>query len=870
LFSLVRPSSTRDRDFADEISGHLQLHIDDNIRSGLTPGEARRVALATLGGRGAVTQAHRERRAFPLVDRLAQDLRFAFRQLRRHPGFSVAAVFVMAVGMFAAVTIFAMVDAALIRPLPYPKADRLVEATEAVAGIPRANLSYLDYLDWKQMNTVFTSLEVSTGGGFLLSTPAGAEPVRGARVSAGFFQTLGVPPALGRDFQPSDVAVGAAKVAMITHASWRKRFDGRPDIIGQTARLDGIGYEVIGVLPANFEFAPRTGEIFTPIDPSRSCERRRGCHNLKGLARLRDDVSIDTASIEMAAIARKLEVQYPDSNRGQGAVVTPLSEVVVGEVRPVLLVLLAGAGLLLLIATTNVASLVLVRADRRRREMALRRALGASGGHLAVQFVVEALLLVGLAVALAMTTAAAMLDRLPGVLPASLTDGLPFLANIGLNWRVVIVTLAIGVTASLLFSVIPALRVSPIALRGAMADGGRGSSHAWKRLGGGLVTAELTIAVILLAAAGLLSKSAVHLLGVEVGFNPGRLATFEIIGPSSKYEGAKALALSRDLTDRLRRLPGVESIGLTGVLPVSFNGNTTWIRIVGKPYDGAHNEVNVREISAGYFQTIQATVLKGRSFLEADDVNAPKVIVINDALARRYFPNENPIGQRIGDTGLSPDSIAEVVGVVGDIREGPLDADIWPAVYVPFSQNPGSNFIAVLRASRDERAVLGTAIAAVRELDPEIGVRTPATMADRIAESPAAFRRRSTAWLVSACAGVALVLSMVGLYSVMAYLVGQRTREIGVRVALGAPRGSVRLMVVRESAVLAVAGLATGLAFAVGLATLMRSLLFAIEPWDVATLGSVAVLLLIAVLVASYVPARRAASIDPIVALRAE
>jgi macrolide transport system ATP-binding/permease protein len=863
----------RERAFADELDSHLQMHIDDNLRAGMSPEGARRQALLALGGVEATRQAWRERNSAPLLEHLAQDVRFAVRQLVHSPGFTLTAVLTLALGIGASVGIFGLVDAALIRPLPYPNPDRLVDVTESTPQIPRANLSWPDYLDWKKQNTVFASFDIHNGRGHLLRTATGNEMVFGVRVSDGFFRTLGVRPALGSDFYPGEDQAGTPNTVILSYGAWQTRFGGRADIVGQTISMNGAAHTIVGVLPQDFQFGPRgRAEVWTPFHPAGNCDLRRSCHGLYGVARLKDGVTVDAALAEMKTIAKQLEKAYPDSNRDQGAVVRPLTDLIVGDVRPVLLALLGGAALLLLIACVNVASLLLVRSEGRRRELAVRSALGASNGRLLRQFATESTVLVAIATGIGLAGASGAMQVLAWLVPINMRPFMPFLQDLGLNTHTLLFAALIAVLATLVFSATPAVRLSRSELREGMADGSRGSAgNTWRRLGFKLVVVELAIAMVLLVGAGLLGKSLYRLLNVDLGFEAERLATLQIGAPREKYaldEGT--VALGQRVESRIAALPGVQSVGITSVLPVSFNGNTDWIRFVGRPYNGEHNEVNQRDVSSGFFPTLGARLVRGRFFTDADTAATRRVVVINQALVRKYFQGEDPIGRQIGDTSLTPASIKEIVGVVDDVREGTLDSEIWPAVYYPFNQSPFPSFSLVVRTSISEQALLPTISAALREIDPDIVTIAAATMADRITDSPVAYLRRSSAWLAGGFAALALVSGIVGLYGVVAYSVSQRTREIGVRLAMGAERRTVFILVLREAGALAAMGLALGLVCSIAAATFLRTLLFGTPPWDAATLGGVAGVLAAAALVASYVPARRAASVDPIEALRAE
>jgi predicted permease len=431
---------------------------------------------------------------------------------------------------------------------------------------------------------------------------------------------------------------------------------------------------------------------------------------------------------------------------------------------------------------------------------------------------------------------------------------------------------ALSVSAVLLFSVTPMFRLPLQQLRDGLTEGGRAyAGTLWRRFGSNLVVIELALAVVLLVTAGLLGKSLYRLLHVEIGFQPDHLATLSVALSETDYaKDDRQVAVERQIINRVARLPGVESVGATTDLPVSHNGNTTWIRIVGQPYNGEHNEVNQRSVSPALFSTLRAKLFRGRYFTEFDDASKPRVAMINQAFARKYFSGEDPIGEKIGDTALSPKSIAEVVGVVEDVKDGALDSEIWPAVYYAFNQDSSTYFSLVVRTSQSEKALLPALVSAVRQIDPGIGTLDETTMAERINDSPTAYIHRSSAWLVAGFASLALLLGVVGLYGVIAYSVSRRTREIGVRMALGAQRSSVYQLVMREAAWLTGIGVTAGLACALAAATLMRSLLFGVQAFDIGTLVATAVLLALASLLATYIPARRAAQVDPMVALRYE
>jgi predicted permease len=848
------------------------MNIDDNLRAGMTEVEARRQAMLRLGGE-RTKQAYRERGTLPLVENVVGDLRFAVRQLVKHPGFAATAIVVLALGIGASVAIFGFVDAALLEPLPYANPGRLMSVNKASVESPRWPLSYPDYLDWQRLNKSFSSLDVYSGSGYLLRTPRGAEQVQAERVSGGFFQTLGVRPMLGRDFYVDENRPAGPDVLLLSYGAWLHRFGARDNAVGQTVDLDGRAFTVIGVLPRGFSFAPAgNAEFWVPLNSFSTHEKMRSFYNFWGIGRLRDGVSIPAALAEMTAIAKQLQRQYGVTGRELSVSVIPLSEILIGEVRPILLTLLGGAGLLLLIACINVASLVLVRSESRRREIAVRGALGATPLRLVRQFVAEGLLLALFGSLAGVLVAAGMMRLLGRLVPKDMAAKMQFLGGVGLNAHTGAFVVAISLLAALLLAATPTLRLSFQKVRDGLADGDRGAAgRLWRRLGANLVVVELAIAVVLLAGAGLLGQSLYRLLHVPLGFDSNNLATMRVAAPGTVYkDDEQTLRLYREIVRRVSSLPGVESVGMTSMLPVRCNCTTDSIHFPGRPYHGEHNEVDERHVSAVYLATLKAGLVRGRFFTEDEDASKPGVAVINQALARKYFPGENPIGQSIANDEGGRPSTWEIVGVVDDVREGPLDVDTWPAEYFPINQTRDHSFSLAVRTGQEPGTLLPELVSTLHQIDPNLGVSDEATMNEKIDATQAALLHRSSAWLVGGFAVIALVLGVVGLYGVIAYSVSQRTREIGVRMALGAQRGSVYRLILKEAGWLIAFGIVAGLACSVGATRLMRNLLFGVHAWDVSTLIAVATALALCALLASYVPARRAASVNPVEALRAE
>jgi len=860
------------RELEEEMAFHRAQLEEELVAGGSSREAAREQANRQFGNATRLREQSHE--AIGLrVETVAQDLRFALRQLRHNPGFAVTAILILALGMGVSVAIFGFVDAAMIRPLPYWQPNRLMDVAETARAWPRANLSLEDYKDYKRLNKSFSSLDVYTEMGYLLETHSGVEPVSAARVSDGFFSTLGVKPMLGRGFLPGEDQPGKPKIVILSYGAWRTRFGGNRGIVGQVVNLSGVAYTVVGVLPREYAFAPLgEAELWVPLLDPAWCEQRRSCHNLYGVGRLRQGVTPQAALADMKTIARRLEAEYPDSNRDQGAAVQPLSELILHDIRPVLELLLAGAGLLLLIACINVASLLLVRSESRRREIAVRVALGATPVRLTRQFVTEGLLLAAAGCAGGVSAACWLMALLTHMVPKAMADGLPFLAAVGLNRDTALFAVAVALGAALLLAATPTLRLSLQPIRDGLQEGGRGhAGMLWRRMGANLVVAELAVAVVLLVGAGLLGQSFYRLLHVQLGFDPGHLAALDLLLPDHVYpKDAQQIAAFREVLDKISSQPGVVSAGLTSVLPVQCNCNTDWIRIAGKPYNGEHNEVNEREVSPGYLATLRAQLIRGRMLTDDDRAGKPNVIVINEALARKYFPGEDPLGKTIGDGKLSPDSLRQVVGVVRDVHESELDTEVWPTEYEPLYQNADIFTTLVVRTRQAPGAYLPTLVKTLHVLNSNLGVSNEETMEQRIGETQSALLHRFSAWLVGCFAAMALILGVVGLYGVIAYSVSRRTREIGVRMALGAQRSAVYALVMRQAGRLTATGIGIGLVCSVDASLLIRKLLFGVAAWDAPTFACVALVLAGAAMAASFLPAYRAAGVNPTEALRAE
>jgi len=866
----------------DELSESIREHIDEKVADlmdrGMTREQAERNARIDFGNMARIEERSREVWQWPTVESIWADIRFALRQLWKTPAFAITAILTLALGMAATVAIFGFVDSALIRPLPYRHPSALVQIfeTRPQSG-SRSMFSYDNYRDLERLNKAFTFVAAyDVRRNFVLKGASGAEQVNGIAVTDDFFRTLGISPALGRDFdagRSTDGLAAAPATVILSYAAWQKYFNGRQDVLGKGVTLNGALYTIIGVLPRSFQFAP-TGatEFWTTLHAyaSDGCELHRQCLVMNVIGRLKNGVSIQQALANAQEIAEQDAKQYPDADRAEGANIVPLSKVILGDIQPILLALLGGAGLLLLIAYINVASLLLVRSEGRKREFAVRGALGAARARLIQQFVAEGFVMVVVSSILGLLASTLTQRLLLKLIPTDMLNSMPYLRGIGWNWHVGAFAIALIVIACVLFAFTPALRLSFTDLHAGLTEGDRrAAGTAWRRIGARLVVLELATTMVLLAGAGLLGKSFYKLLHVDIGFVPDHLATLQIIAPASGYSTSpRQIELHKEVMRHLQNLPGVTAVGTADGLPVGWTSSTD-IEIVGQQSLGDHNEVGDRQVSSGYFSVLKAQLLRGRYFEESDNATSPRVVIINQSLAQRYFTGENPIGKQIVFR-TDPQHPMQVVGVISDIKEGALDEKDAPFMYRPFQQSPNGGFAVVVRSSQDAASVLPSMITAVHKIDPNIAVSDATTMPHIIEDSSSAYLHRASAWLAGGFAVLALALSLVGLYGVISYSVSQRTREIGVRMALGAQRSSVYQLVLKEAGWLALIGSAIGIAGSIGAGMLLRSLLFDVQSWDVSILAAVAIMVVFAALIASYIPARRAASVDPMRALRSE
>jgi predicted permease len=853
-------------DLDKELRFHFESQVADKVRSGIPESQARRLTRLEFGAIDQIKEDCRESGGTMWLESIVQDIRYGLRQLRKVPGFTVTAVLTLALGIGANTAIFAFVYAVLIKPLPYKDSGRLVHLYESIPLGPRFHLSYPDYQDWKRDNKVFSSLDVYEPYGFMMNTADGLRQTDGARVSAGFFRTLGVRPVLGRDFYDGEDRPQAARTALLSYSAWQRRYGLNPNVIGKTVVLDRDTYTIIGVLPRQFSFPPAEPADFWAILKPSTC---RGCHGLFGVARIKGGIDFATAFAGIKTVAQNLSKLYPDTNRENWAYMLPLAEVIVGDIRPVLLVALSGAGLLLLIASVNVANLMLVRAESRKREIAVRGALGASPRRLGAQFVWEAMLLTIIGSVIGVLGAQQLMHALAALIPKDMMVSMPYLHGIEIDRHGLVFAFGLAVLASILFAFTPIVRYRSLDISEGLSERSRGASGVtWRRFGANLVIAELAMAIVLLASAGLLIKSLYRLLHTDVGIEPDHVATIHVQTPSEKYsKPEQRVALVRSILEKVTALPGVKSAGVTQKMPIEDADFTSTFTIPGRSDDGQNKEVAIRFVTPGYWTTLKTRLADGRYFTDDEDNSKPKIAIINSTLARLYFPGQNPVGRQIA---FDPKEPLTIVGVIEDIQEGQLDAAPRGAAYLPFYQSPKAGFIILARTGEDDRNLLPTLTSALTSIDRGMALYDPITMDQKIHDAPATYLHRSSAWLVGGFAVVALLLGVVGLYGVVAYSVGQRKREIGVRMALGAQRITVYRMILSESSRLIGMGLAIGLIASVFAGLLMHKLLFGVHAWDAGILASVGVILAATSLLASIVPARRAASINPTDALRAE
>ena len=801
------------------------------------------------------------------------DFRFAFRMLLKSPGFSIIAITTLALGIGANTAIFTVFDAILLKPLPFAKPDQLVQIYGTGPQLDRAPNSPANFLDWKEQNRVFQRISALQGEVFTLLSHDAPERLRAARVSYDFFDLLGVHPALGRSFRSDEDEYGRNQVVVLSHESWQKRFGGRADIIGQVIKLNDQSFTVVGVMPAGFNFPSRECQLWTPISFTPAEKTLRDTNYLSVIARLKDDVKLEQASAQMNLLARQIAQQHPELNSGDALMLVSLNETIVGDVRPVLLVLLGAVALLLLICCANVANLLLARTAGRQKEIAIRSAVGASRGRLVRLLLVESILLALIGGALGCLLAVWGIDLLVAFKP----ENLPRLDQVRIEWPVLLFTGAISLTTALIFGLAPAIQATNLHLNETLKDEDRSgtSSPARHRVRDLLVVSEVAFSLVLLVGAGLLIRSFVRLLEVDPGFRPQNVLAVSIPLPASRYpEAVEEARFFERLLERVRELPGVRAAGVVTDLPL-FGGSSTGFDVEGRPLSAPNERpmTDYRSASPDYFRAMGIDLVAGRAFTASDKAGSPGVAIINQTLARRYFGKQNPIGKKIG---LSrPIDWREIVGVVRDVRNYGLAAEVKPECYLPYLQNApdylagsASWMVMVVRTGSAPIGHIAAIKNAVERIDKDQPISTIKPMTAFLAESIA--ERRFNMLLLGVFATLALLLAAVGIYGVISYSVAQRRREVGIRMALGAQRSDVLGLIVRQGMRPAVFGLVIGLCVAAAMTRFITSLLFQVSTIDPIVFAGVALVLLLVAATACLVPARRASLLDPIVALRSE
>jgi len=872
----------RDSELDEELQSHLQMAVQDRTDRGESPERARLAARRELGNVGLIKEVTREMWGWASLERLTQDLRFGLRMLAKSPGFTVVAILTLALGIGANTALFSVVNGVLLKPLPYPQPERLVWLAESKPNFETGSISFPNFRDWQKENRTFSGMAIYRGFSPNLTGLGEAEQLQARFITSGFFSVLGVNLIHGRSFAPGEDEIGRAPIVMISEGLWRRKFGSSPEVLGKSLNLDGTVFTIVGVTPASFEFSGRFRgvDIYAPIGQwgNPLLPKRGAGLGIHGVGRLKPGVSIEQARADMARVSSSLTAAYPDTNTGIGATLRPLKQTLVGEVRVLLLVLLAAVGFVLLIACVNVANLMLARAAVRAREFAIRAALGAGQARLIRQLLTESLLLAcaagGLGLLLAGWGTRAVLRLL--------AQGLPRANEVSLDARALLFTVLISLGCGILFGLAPALRTGSRNLYDTLKEGGRGESGKRRRAQAILVVVEMAMALVLLISAGLMVRSLTALWNVNPGFDSHNVVTFGVALPPSmrKASAASIRAALRDVDQHLAAAPGVRAISLSwGATPLSSDDEDLfWIE--GKPKPATENDMSWSlsyVVEADYFRVMRIPLERGRLFTAQDNENSPHVIVVDDVFAKKYFPDQDPVGQHIFLDNKG--GRAEIVGIVAHVNQWGLDSDdsqsLRAELYFPFMQLPDQAIVLTssgtgLLARFDPRATtIGESLrAAVKGISGDHVMSKTQTMDEIISDSLAS--QRFSMAVLGIFAVLALALALVGIYGVISYVVQQRTQEIGVRIALGAKRTDVLRLVLGEGMKMAGIGALIGLAAAFGLTRLMASLLYGVSATDPLTFTAVALLLAAVALAACYIPARRAMRVDPMVALRYE
>jgi predicted permease len=865
-----------------ELRFHMEQRIAERVASGETPEEARRQAQIDFGGMEAIKQECRESRRVHFLEVLLQDLRYGVRILRRNPGFTIVAVITLALGIGANTAIFSVVNGVLLNPLPFAHPEQLITVHESKANFQYGSVSYLNFRDWQKSNRVFSALAARRSYAFSLTGTGDAEQLNGLFTTADLFPLLGINPILGRNVSAAEDDFGSPPVVMISRSFWERKFGAATDILGKSITLDARNYTIIGVMPNRLDLGrtSRAYDVFVPLAQwSNPLLRQRSAGlGIHLIGRLRDGITFKQAQDDMDRVAANLAAAYPDVNKGIGASLIPFRQQVVGQVRPFLLVLMISVGFVLLIACVNVANLLLARSIARKREFAIRFSLGAPAWRIIRQLLTESILLSGaggvLGVALAAWTTPVMLKMLP--------DALPRVEEISLDLRVLLFALVVSLLCGMLFGLFPALRLSHATALSAVKDGDPRSGRSGFRAQNSFVAAETALAVVLLIGAGLMIRTLAKLWKVDPGFNPNNVLTFGItLAPSMARANPPTIrAAFRELERTLLTAPGIQSVAVSwGAVPLQDDDELLfWME--GQPRPSSPNDMNWAlnyVVGPDYLKVMQIPLLRGRFLNSHDDENSPLVVVIDEALAQKFFPGQDPVGKIIHLD--DDDKTAEIVGVVKHVKQWGLEGDekqsLQAQMYRPFIQladksmalSPSGTGVLV-RFNGKPTGVFDSLRSIIRQMSRDQVIFGAQTMEETISSSLAT--QRYSMMLLTGFAALALLLAAIGIYGVMSYVVGQRTQEIGIRIALGAQRAHVLRLILSRGVKMALLGAGIGLMAALALSRLIRQLLYGISPADPLTFAAVALLLFFIALLACYLPARRAASVDPTLALRCE
>ena len=855
-------------DFEAEIADHLNLLTERYIRQGMTPEDARDAARRQFGNRTILQERRREMQTMPRIDAFGRDLRYAARMLRRNPAFAAAVVLTLALGIGANTAMFSVYDAVLLKPLPYKDPERIVTLWEEHQGRP-GSVAPANFADWRAQTRSFSEMAAVSFPNFILT--GYGEPVRltGISASPSLFRVLGVRMWLGRDFLNEEERPGKEFVTILSYSAWQRWLGGKPDVLGKSFVLNDIGYTIVGVLPPDFELITNPSrnqpDVWVPL--ALNLEKlQRGTHPYRVFARIKPGVSAEQAQADLDVVGANLANLYPHDNKDKGIAAVPLAEHATEKVRPALTTLLAGVGLLLLIACANVANLLLSRAAARQKEMAVRLALGASRGRLGQQLLTESVLLSFLGGVAGLILAYCAIR----VFGAHLPVDLPRLSGLTIDLRVLAFTVLISLATGILFGMAPLFQTRRDNANETLQQHARVLGGIQAKLRSGLVIAQISIALVLLTGSALTVRSFWNLLQVSPGFRTEHVLTARISLPASRYPSVQRIAdFQRDLLESVRHVPGVESVGLTAYLPLSGADNGWAFFIEGRPPlpVGVYNVAKYRPVSPSYFETIGIPLIRGRTFTAADADSSPLVVIINESMARTYWGEQNPVGQRFR---FGRPEMRTIVGVVGDVHHESLDADAKPEMYVPFTQIPNTERQprVVVRTAVDPTAVVTGIRTALAGIDKGLPLDQIETMDQLVSASVGQPRFRTI--LLGAFSMLALIIASVGIYGVMNYLVSQRIQEFGIRMAIGATEGDVLRLVLRQASVLIAAGLIFGLLGSAMVARLITGLLYGVRALDPQTFVAVSLLLCAVALLASYIPAQRATRVDPMTALRYE